>query len=161
MSLHTAIGMIEAYGLAAAIEAGDAALKAANVRLLGCDFSQGNGWVAVKVAGDVGAVQAAVAAGTAAAQKLNQVIGTLIMPRPHSGVEQFLVPPPAPPVELPPAEESAHAPEQVQEASQSEPLQEAQTELRPTCNLCRDPGCPRRKGQPHGLCIHNGGEKEG
>ncbi|WP_413738858.1 BMC domain-containing protein [Sodalis sp. RH21] len=25
-----------------------------------------------------------------------------------------------------------------------------------TCNLCHDPACPRRKGEPRAACIHNG-----
>lgn len=29
-----------------------------------------------------------------------------------------------------------------------------------TCNLCNDPACPRRKGQPYRLCIHWTGSEE-
>lgn len=87
MSFHLAIGIIETRGMAAAIEAGDAAVKAANVRLMGYELSKGGGWVTVKITGDVGAVKAAVAAGSAAAEKVNKVIGTLVLPRPHVDIK--------------------------------------------------------------------------
>ena len=55
----TALGMIETSGLLSAIEAADAGLKAADVRLLGTDYVRG-GLVMVRFEGDVAAVQAAV-----------------------------------------------------------------------------------------------------
>ena len=54
-----ALGLIEVVGLAAACEAADAAVKTANVEFLGLEPS-GQGMVTVKIAGDVGAVTAAV-----------------------------------------------------------------------------------------------------
>lgn len=57
-----AIGMIETYGLVPAIEAADAMLKAAEVRLLERDFVKG-GIVTIIVTGDVAAVKASVDAG--------------------------------------------------------------------------------------------------
>ena len=48
-----ALGMIETRGLIGAIEAADAMVKAANVRLAGQRFS-GAGLVTVMVRGDVG-----------------------------------------------------------------------------------------------------------
>ena len=50
-----ALGLIETKGLVPAIEAGDAMVKAANVRLLGYK-KIGGGLVCVLVRGDVGAV---------------------------------------------------------------------------------------------------------
>ena len=57
-----ALGMVETRGLVAAIEAADAMVKSANVTLIGSE-KIGSGLVSVMVRGDVGAVQAAVAAG--------------------------------------------------------------------------------------------------
>ena len=54
-----ALGMIETKGLVGAIEAADAMVKAANVRLIGYE-KIGSGLVTVMVRGDVGAVKAAV-----------------------------------------------------------------------------------------------------
>ena len=55
-----ALGMIETRGLTAAIEAADAMVKAA------------------------------VEAGSAAAERLGEVIATHVIPRPHNDVEKFL-----------------------------------------------------------------------
>ncbi|MCL2462039.1 MAG: BMC domain-containing protein [Defluviitaleaceae bacterium] len=84
-----ALGMIETRGLVASIEAADAMLKAANVRLVGTE-KIGSGLVSVMVRGDVGAVKAAVEAGQAAAQKLGEVIAVHVIPRPHGDVEAIL-----------------------------------------------------------------------
>ena len=84
-----ALGMIETRGLVAAIEAADAMVKAANVVLVGSE-KIGSGLVSVMVRGDVGAVKAAVEAGSAAANSLGEVIATHVIPRPHQDVEKLL-----------------------------------------------------------------------
>ena len=84
-----ALGMIEARGLTAAIEAADAMVKAAEVTLIGTE-KIGSGLVSVMVRGDVGAVKAAVESGTAAASKLGEIIATHVIPRPHTDVEKIL-----------------------------------------------------------------------
>ena len=84
-----ALGMIETRGLTAAIEAADAMVKAAEVTLIGTE-KIGSGLVSVMVRGDVGAVKAAVESGTAAAQRLGEIIATHVIPRPHADVEKIL-----------------------------------------------------------------------
>ncbi len=84
-----ALGIIETRGLVAAVEAADAMLKAANVVLVGTERI-GSGLVSVMVRGDVGAVNAAVDSGAAAAQRLGEVIATHVIPRPHNDVEKIL-----------------------------------------------------------------------
>ena len=84
-----ALGMIETRGLTAAIEAADAMVKAAEVVLVGTE-KIGSGLVSVMVRGDVGAVKAAVEAGSAAAERLGEVIATPVIPRPHTDVEKTL-----------------------------------------------------------------------
>ena len=84
-----ALGMVETRGLVAAIEAADAMVKAANVQLVGKE-QVGGGLVTVMVRGDVGAVNAAVDSGAAAAQRLGEVIATHVIPRPHNDVEKIL-----------------------------------------------------------------------
>ena len=84
-----ALGMIETRGLTAAIEAADAMVKAAEVTLIGTE-KIGSGLVSVMVRGDVGAVKAAVESGTAAAQRLGEIIATHVIPRPHTDVEKIL-----------------------------------------------------------------------
>ena len=84
-----ALGMVETRGLVAAIEAADAMVKAANVVLVGSE-KIGSGLVSVMVRGDVGAVKAAVEAGSAAANSLGEVIATHVIPRPPPDVEKLL-----------------------------------------------------------------------
>ena len=84
-----ALGMIETRGLVANIEAADQMLKAANVTLIGTE-KIGSGLVSVMVRGDVGAVNAAVEAGAAAASKLGELVATHVIPRPHNDVEKIL-----------------------------------------------------------------------
>ncbi len=84
-----ALGMIETRGLTAAIEAADAMTKSAEVTLVGTE-KIGSGLVTVMVRGDVGAVKAAVEAGSAAAQNLGELVATHVIPRPHQDVEKIL-----------------------------------------------------------------------
>lgn len=84
-----ALGMVETRGLVAAIEAADAMLKAANVELVGTE-KIGSGLVSVMVRGDVGAVKAAVEAGSSSATQLGEIIATHVIPRPHSDVEKII-----------------------------------------------------------------------
>ena len=84
-----ALGMIETRGLVAAIEAADSMLKAANVVLIGTE-KIGSGLVSVMVRGDVGAVKAAVEAGSSSASKLGELVATHVIPRPHGDVEKIL-----------------------------------------------------------------------
>ena len=84
-----ALGMVETRGLTAAIEAADAMVKAANVRLIG-KVHVGGGLVTVMVRGEVGAVKAAVDAGTAAAERVGTLISRHVIPRPHDEVNTIL-----------------------------------------------------------------------
>ena len=84
-----ALGMVETRGLVAAIEAADSMLKAANVVLVGTE-KIGSGLVSVMVRGDVGAVKAAVEAGSNNAARLGELVATHVIPRPHSDVQKVL-----------------------------------------------------------------------
>jgi ethanolamine utilization protein EutM len=89
-----ALGMIETRGLVAAIEAADAMVKAANVQLLGKEYV-GSAYVTVMVRGDVGAVKAAVDAGSAAARRVGDLISVHVIPMPYEQVEGILPQAPA------------------------------------------------------------------
>ncbi len=79
--MQKALGVIETKGLATAIEAADAAVKAANVTL-GDYLPVGGGKVNILVRGDVAAVKSAVDAGVASASKIGEVQGHTVIPRP-------------------------------------------------------------------------------
>ena len=84
-----ALGMIETKGLVGAIEAADAMVKAANVKIVGKE-KVGSGLVTIIVRGDVGAVKAATDAGAAAADRVGELVSVHVIPRPHNEVELIL-----------------------------------------------------------------------
>ena len=84
-----ALGMIETKGLVGAVEAADAMVKAANVKLIGRE-QIGGGLVTVLVRGDVGAVKAATDAGAAAASRVGELVSVHVIPRPHDEIEMIL-----------------------------------------------------------------------
>ncbi|HKO34937.1 MAG TPA: BMC domain-containing protein [Pyrinomonadaceae bacterium] len=84
-----ALGLIECRGLVAMIEAADAAVKSANVTLVGWEKIDA-GLVTAIVRGEVGAVKAAVDAGAAAGRKVGEVLSTHVIPRPHSNIDEAI-----------------------------------------------------------------------
>ncbi len=84
-----ALGMVETRGLVPLIEACDAMLKAANVRLIGFE-KVGKGYATGFVRGDVAAVKASTDAGAAAAAKVGEVISVHVIPRPHDDLTGML-----------------------------------------------------------------------
>ncbi|MGW4336995.1 BMC domain-containing protein [Rhodococcus koreensis] len=84
-----AVGLIETVGLVGAIQAADSMVKAANVDLVGYRTLR-NGQVTVMVRGDVGAVQAAVDAGVAAACETGELATSHVIARPHGETEDVL-----------------------------------------------------------------------
>jgi len=84
-----ALGMIEARGFAAVVEAADAMVKAAKVELVSYEKT-GGGYVTAVVRGDVAAVKAAVDAGARSASKVGEVVSTHVIARPHANVDTVL-----------------------------------------------------------------------
>ena len=84
-----ALGMIEARGFAAMVEASDAMVKAAKVELVSYEKT-GGGYVTAIVRGDVAAVKAAVDAGVRGAEKVGEVISTHVIARPHLNIDLVL-----------------------------------------------------------------------
>ena len=84
-----ALGMIETKGLVAMIEASDAMVKAANVKLVTYE-KIGGGYVTALVRGDVAAVKAATDAGAEAAKRVGELIAVHVIPRPHTSLENVL-----------------------------------------------------------------------
>lgn len=86
MNDEEALGMIETASLPAMVEACDAATKAADVRIaaieqLGCAL------LTCFIRGDMAAVKTAVEAGTAAAARVGQLLGSHVIARPHPALE--------------------------------------------------------------------------
>ena len=144
------LGLIETQGLAAGIEAADAAVKSANVELVGYELTKGGGWTTIKILGDVGAVKAAVDAARIAAGKVSRVVSTRVIARPSMGLTGLIhntdtvgdqpPEPPAPPTptdppeptkppaDVQPVEESA--PEAMESPEEAQPAEEGTSETR-------------------------------
>ena len=212
--IKNALGLIEIVGLAGALAAADAAVKAANVSLLGYELTKGGGLVTIKLVGDVGAVKAAVDAGRQAGAKVNTVYATHVIPRPHQELECIVnsqetvgAESPAAVVSKPvvaetigvddPADDNVSLlivddpesgavtdnaaeellPQPVLTVADEEKLfaDVAVSEVSPAaesavttlevlevkvggevCNLCNDPACSRKKGEPRTSCVQHG-----
>jgi ethanolamine utilization protein EutM len=83
-----ALGFVETRGLVAAIEACDAMLKAARVRLLARQITN-PALITICVEGETAAVKAALDAGARAAERVGRVAGVLLIPRPAEGIAQL------------------------------------------------------------------------
>lgn len=87
--MKLALGMIETRGLLPAIEAADAMVKAANVKLVSYE-KVGGGIVTVLVRGDVAACKASTDAGAAAARKVGELLSVHVIPSPHEALESIM-----------------------------------------------------------------------
>lgn len=83
------LGLLEVYGLVAGIDAADAMLKAANVRLLNYEVLN-PGMVTLVVEGDLAACRAALDAGSAAATRTGRVISRKELGRPDEDIERLV-----------------------------------------------------------------------
>ena len=82
---ETALGLIETRGLVGAVEAADAMVKAADVRLVAAKVTPA-ALVTVQVVGEVAAVNAAVEAGRRAAERVGEIVSVHVIPRPDAAV---------------------------------------------------------------------------
>jgi len=86
---RSALGLIETRGLVGAIEASDAAAKAAEV-VITCVEVTPAALVTVKMEGELGAVQASVAAAAAAAGRVGELISAHVIARPDDELDKIL-----------------------------------------------------------------------
>ncbi|WP_461212861.1 BMC domain-containing protein [Lacticaseibacillus sp. GG6-2] len=110
-----ALGMLEVKGYVAAVTFTDLMLKAANVKLLKVKRTRGMGWMSIFIQGDVGAVNAAIAAAKAQAMAAELYVSSKVIPRPGKGIEELFesaAPPvvPVPEPVTPPASKPAPKP---------------------------------------------------
>ena len=86
-----ALGLIETRGFIGGIEAADAALKSADVTLVGTQKADA-GLVTVMLRGDVASVKAAVEAGSAAARRVGELVAGHVIARPDGQVWPLTAP---------------------------------------------------------------------
>ena len=176
MADREAIAIVELNGLPTAIAFADTAVKAANIKLIGYELSKGEGLVTVKFNGNVGAIKAAVDAGSAVATKLGGVYGKLIIPRPSKSLEKMIRNKETVGYQEFVCSELTDC-DLVNSAQISNGVLEIDGEIlidekdypinideKPlgrevTCNLCHNPECTRKKGEPRSSCIEYSTEK--
>jgi microcompartment protein CcmL/EutN len=85
------IGVIETYGVPACIRAGDAGAKAAGVHIVEMRLANAQGGKCiVTFSGEQDEVEAALAAGRAAAEEMRGLINSIIIEHPHECLPRFL-----------------------------------------------------------------------
>ena len=82
-------GFVEVVGYTPAVASADAMVKAADVNLVGIEVI-GGGYVTVGIMGEIGAVKAAIDAGTSAAQAVGKVHCSSVLARPAEGVGKII-----------------------------------------------------------------------
>lgn len=178
--IKLSLGIIETVGLVAAIAAADIALKTANVDLIGYEISKGDGLITVKIQGDVSAVNAAIKSAKISAAKVNTVLSTTVIARPDEKLVKLILTDETVGLERsndcdgseinekqdPRSSENLHGDKpSVKEETEIEAICEISDEIdkiniedieeiKATCNLCMDPACSRKKGDPRNDCIH-------
>ncbi len=88
--MDQALGLIETKGLVAAIEAADAMVKAADVKIIGKEKVTG-ALILIKVIGETAAVKAATDAGAAAAQRVGELVSVHVIPRPDDEIDKIVM----------------------------------------------------------------------
>lgn len=140
--MSMALGLIEAIGLTAAVTVADSAAKAADIEIIGMENTRGSGRIVVKLQGDVGAVKAAVEAAARSGNEVGAVCACQIIPRPAESIRGVFC-----------------KDESVSYEQKDKMDDEKDEDEKITCNLCMDPLCTRKRGEPHVNCIHYNDEK--
>ena len=83
------LGLIETVGLVGAIEACDAAAKTADVIISAAEITDA-ALVSLKIWGELGAVQAAVQAGSQAAARVGQLLSAHVIPNPDEELDVIM-----------------------------------------------------------------------
>ncbi len=86
-----AIGLIETRGLCCLVTGIDAALKSANVRLVGPMKNVGSALCNAQIVGDVAAVKAGIDAAADAAAQLGEVVSAHVIARPDDAAEALVI----------------------------------------------------------------------
>ncbi|WP_413741003.1 BMC domain-containing protein [Sodalis sp. RH15] len=149
--MKTSLGLLEVAGLALAVKAADRMVKAADVKITGIERTNGSGWMLVSVTGDVASVKAAITDGAALARLEHGWVADRVIARPAAALASWIAPKGASAVseqETGDTEPSPPGPATAHSESAVIPAPAA------GCNLCHDPACTRRKGEPRGACLH-------
>jgi microcompartment protein CcmL/EutN len=87
--MDLALGLIETKGLVGAIEAADAMAKAADVKIISKEKVTG-ALIIIKIMGETAAVKASIDAGSAAAQRVGDLVSAHVIPRPDDQIDKII-----------------------------------------------------------------------
>ncbi|WP_394154264.1 BMC domain-containing protein [Vibrio maritimus] len=174
--MKVSLGLIEVKGLALAIMVADNMAKCAAIEVVDIENTNGSGWMLIKVTGDVAGVQAAVHSGSSLAQSFGGLISNTVLSNPDNqlikqalsiasktsrqsvqqddATEHNKQDDENPAIDQPTLEETA--PKSESNETQAQPTETLEEGLEASCNICQDPACPRKKGDPRVDCIHGG-----
>ncbi|MDB1125257.1 BMC domain-containing protein [Vibrio algarum] len=92
--MKISLGLLEVKGLALAINTADAMAKCAAINIVDIEKTNGNGWMLIKVTGDVAAVQAAISSGALLANKNGGLVSQKVLSRPDLKLLKTFTPTP-------------------------------------------------------------------
>lgn len=159
-----ALGYIECNGLSGAIVVADKMLKTADIELISMQNTKGYGWIALEISGDIAAVSVAVE--TIKNTLPDIYVTSAVFGSPSVGLDK-----------LGKTDLFGHGNKKVEVSAnlQHEQFEEPEHHNTEdiniseddtlnsdivddnetiTCNLCGDPACSRKLGEPHKNCIH-------
>ena len=169
-----ALGYVECDGLTSATVAADRMLKTSDVQLSRIRNAE-NGWITLEFTGDIAALEVAVE--TVKQTLPEKYVAGLVIGSPAKGLDEIgssgatdVNPPNFNPEKYnsdgsmkesamfgPRPKTVTKAPQLIKtdsvSTSQDQPT-EKPVDAEVTCNLCGDPECPRKMGEPHVKCIH-------
>ena len=89
--MKEALGLIEVRGLSTAILTADTMSKASNISVLEIENAKGGGYMAIKIKGDVAAVNAAISAGKSIAAQHGSFIASKVIARPSDDLSGMFI----------------------------------------------------------------------
>ncbi|WP_275137041.1 BMC domain-containing protein [Vibrio sp. DW001] len=92
--MKISLGLLEVKGLALAINTADAMAKCAAINIIDIEKTNGDGWMVIKITGDVAAVQAAISSGASLANKNGGLVSEKVLPRPDLKLLDTFIPSP-------------------------------------------------------------------
>lgn len=139
--MKQALGLVEIQGLSTAVVVADTMAKAANIRILEIENTKGLGYMTIKVAGDVGAVNAAVNAGRQVGAENQKLVSWKVIPRPSDYVEHTFCDPDEPGPTSPTGKKGLKKEDQSQVSTVPEP------EPSPRATVTEDTGLDSAAGE--------------
>ncbi|WP_099975032.1 BMC domain-containing protein [Lactobacillus terrae] len=87
--MNDSLGLVEVEGYSTSIYIADTMVKTADISIDKIERAKGNGWMTIYISGDVGAVNAAIAAGQDLAEQTDKLVSFKVIARPAFDPKKF------------------------------------------------------------------------